>query len=166
MLDECVALGFGGGGDVLGATVVGASDGGPLGATADGTGAGIGAALDGGVGGVVVVTGIVGSTTPVSPNGSRDTTVIADTTIAIATTPNAATANVPIHLVPRQRSRGGTSADLSRVTGGRTSSEFFNFDGFVSPGGFDREDEPDPSRIVLVLWRCRGIETVGVLRDQ
>ena len=39
-------------------------------------------------GAVVIVTGTVGSTTPVSPNGCRDTTVIADTTTQTATNPS------------------------------------------------------------------------------
>ena len=77
----------GGGGGALVSTVVGAiADGAAEGALV--TGGGIGAALDGGGGGaVVVVIGTVGSTTPVLPNGCRDTTVIADTVTQTATNP-------------------------------------------------------------------------------
>lgn len=167
MLDECVVLGRGGG--ALGAMVVGASDGGPLGVTTDGArvaGGGTGAALVGGGATVVVVIEAVGSTTPVSPNGARDTTVIADMTTATAITPNATTAAAPIQLVPNQRPRGGVPAGFPSATTGYASSGLFNFDGFVSPSGFDSEDEPDPARVVLVLRRCRGVETIGVLRDQ
>jgi hypothetical protein len=89
-----VVLGLGGGGGGGGAlvwTVVGAiADGAAEGALV--TGGGIGAGLDrGGGGGVAVMTGSVGSTTPVSPNGCRDTTVIAETTTQTATTPSTPT---------------------------------------------------------------------------
>jgi len=86
-----LGLGGGGGGGALVSTVVGAiADGAAEGALV--AGAGIGAALDGGGGGaVVVVTGTVGSTTPVSPNGCRDTTVIADTATQTATNPSTPT---------------------------------------------------------------------------
>jgi hypothetical protein len=110
VVEGCVALGFGGGGGAL--PVVGAIVGGPLGSTADGAlvaDGGIGATLDGGgEGTVVVVTGSVGTTAPVGPNGSLDTTVIADTMTPIARTPRTPTVTVPYQVVQDQRSRGRT----------------------------------------------------------
>ena len=107
LLDGRLELGFGsgrgGGGGVLGGTVVGAIAGGAV----DGalvTGGGIGSALIGGGGGVVV-RGRVGKTTPMGPNGSRDTTVIADTTTPIATTPTTPTRTGPDQIVQDHRSR-------------------------------------------------------------
>jgi len=125
VLDVWVVLGFGGGGGGGGAlvsTVVGAIAGG----AAEGalvTGGAIGAALDGGGGGaVVVVTGTVGSTTPVSPNGCRDTTVIADTTTQTATTPSTPTVTALGQAVQDQRSRDGASAEAVPSCLSRTHS--------------------------------------------
>ena len=118
-------LGFGGGG-ALGGTVDGTIAGRLLGGTAEGAlvaGGGIGAALDGdGGGAVAVVTGTVGSTTPVSPNGCRDTTVIADTTTQTATTPSTPTVTALGQAVQDQRSRGGASAEAVPSCLSRTHS--------------------------------------------
>ena len=118
-------LGFGGGG-ALGGTVDGTIAGRLLGGTAEGAllaGGGIGAALDGdGGGAVAVVTGTVGSTTPVSPNGCRDTTVIADTTTQTATTPSTPTVTALGHAVQDQRSRDGASAEAVPSCLSRTHS--------------------------------------------
>jgi hypothetical protein len=114
--------GGGGGGGALVSTVVGAiADGAAEGALV--TGGGIGAALDGGGGGAVgVVTGTVGSTTPVSPNGCRDTTVIADTTTQTATTPSTPTVTALGQAVQDQRSRDGAYAEAVPSCSSRTHS--------------------------------------------
>jgi hypothetical protein len=98
-----VVLGFGGGGGLVG-TVVGAIAGG----AAEGAlvaGGGIGAALEGG-GAVGVVSGLVGMMAPVGPNGSRDTTVIAETATPTATSPSTVTMTGPNQLVHGQGSPG------------------------------------------------------------
>jgi hypothetical protein len=115
LLDGRLELGFGagGGGGALGCTVVGAIAGGAVeGALV--TGGGIGAALIGGGGGAVV-RARVGKTTPMGPNGSRDTTVIADTTTPIATTPTTPIMTGPDQFVQDQHSRGRptTGSDAS-----------------------------------------------------
>src|SRR6476646_8185872 len=110
LLDGWVVLGLGGGGGggALVCTVVGAIAGG----AAEGalvTGGGIGSALDGGGGGAVgLVTGRVGMTAPVGPNGPRDTTVMAETTTPTATTPSTPTVTGPNQVVKDQRLRGTT----------------------------------------------------------
>ena len=118
LLDGWVLLGFGGGGagGALVCTVVGAIAGGAAeGALA--TGGGIGAALGGGDGGAVgVVTGRVGMTAPVGPNGSRDTIVMAETTTPTAMTPSTPTVTGPNQVVQDQRLRGTT------LTGGASPS--------------------------------------------
>jgi hypothetical protein len=154
------------------------------------TGGGIGAALDEGGGGAVgVVTGTVGSTTPVSPNGCRDTTVIADTTTQTATTPSTPTVTALGQAVQHQRSRDGASAKAVPSCSSRThsttcvsyamsksrrataqsatgGSELFNFDGFVAPASFRGEDHPDAAGVILVLGRGGGVEQVNVFGDQ
>ena len=117
-----LGLGGGGGGGALVSTVVGAiADGAAEGALV--TGGAIGAALDGGGGGAVaVVTGTVGSTTPVSPNGCRDTTVIADTTTQTATNPSTPTVTALDQAVQDQRSRDGASAEAVPSCSSRTHS--------------------------------------------
>jgi hypothetical protein len=77
----------------------------------------MGAALGGGGGAVVVVTGRVGKTTPVGPNGSRDTTVIADTTTRIAIIPTTAIAIGPNHVDQERRSRGITPSPAPSLRG-------------------------------------------------
>ena len=124
MLDGWVALGFGGGGGggALGSTVVGTIDGGLPGGSTEGArvaGGGIGAALDAGGGGAdVVVTGTVGRTTPVKPNGCRDTTVIADNTTPTATAPRTLVVTGTNQFVQDSGSRCGT------LTWGATSLPF------------------------------------------
>ena len=112
----------GGGGGALVSTVVGAiADGAAEGALV--TGGGIGAALDGGGGGaVVVVIGTVGSTTPVLPNGCRDTTVIADTVTQTATIPRTPAVTALDHAVQDPRSHGGASAEGVPSCSSRTPS--------------------------------------------
>jgi hypothetical protein len=104
-----VAAVVGGGGGVLGGAVVGANVGElPVGA-ADGAwmaGAGGGAAALGGANGVVeVVRGTVGRMTPVSPNGSRDTTVTAETTTHTAPIARPPRTTAASHGVQYRRSR-------------------------------------------------------------
>jgi hypothetical protein len=122
------------------------------------------------------VTGTVGSTTPVSPNGCRDTTVIADTTTQTATTPSTPTVTALDQAVQDQRSRDGASADTVPSCSSRThsttcvsyamsksrrataqsasgGSELLGFDGFVAPASFRGEDQPDAAGVILVLGR-------------
>jgi hypothetical protein len=113
-VDGLVALGFGGGGG--GGTLGGGIGDGTIAGDSAG-GAGNGMCVAGGatgialVGGgrcaVVVGIGTVGSTTPVSLNGWRDTTVMAGTRMASAATARAHTTTDPKHGVWKGRSRLG-----------------------------------------------------------
>lgn len=153
-----MVLGFGGGGGggalvwiVVGAIAVGAAVGALV------TGGGIGAALVGGSGGAVVVVSVwVGRTTPVGPNGSRDTTVIAETTTPTATTPSRLTVTGPNQVVQDQRSCSAAACAYPVHLLG--VSELLNLDCLIATAGFRGEDEPDPARVVLVFGRRGGVE--------
>jgi len=106
-----VCRGFGGGRVVLGSTGAGGlADGaitGVCGGACVAAGALVGAVVGAGGGGVMV-TGIVGTTAPVGPTGSRDTTRTADTAMATATSAMALSAITAV-AVPYQGSREGSS---------------------------------------------------------
>jgi hypothetical protein len=102
-----VCRGVGGGGFVLGSTGVGGLADGVYAGARDGASVLVGAMVGAGGGGVVV-TGIVGTTAPVGPTGSRDTTRFAVT--AMATAPSAmALSVITAASEPYQGSRGGSS---------------------------------------------------------
>ena len=119
-------------------------------------------AMVGAGGGGVVVTGIVGTTAPVGPTGSRDTTRSADTAMATATTPIATSAITAVK-VPYQGSRGGSSmaSESSRSPSSTVMSELFDDGGLVAlrrTRCHHGEDQPDAAGVVLVLARPGGIE--------
>ena len=86
-----VSGGFGGDCVVLGSTVVVVIADEVLGGTREGAGVVVGE-LGAAAVGAAVVTGMVGTTAPVGPTDSRDTTRTADTTMPTATTPMAPSA--------------------------------------------------------------------------
>jgi hypothetical protein len=77
----------------------------------DGTSVGVGAMV--GAGGGVVVSGVVGTTAPVGPTGSRDTTRTADRAMATATSAMALSAITTV-AVPYHGSRSGSSMAAER----------------------------------------------------
>lgn len=106
--DALVCRGVGGGCVVLGSTGAGGLAGGLI--TGGSAGACVvAAALVGAMvgGGGVVVSGVVGTTAPVGPTDSRDTTRIADIAMATATSAMALSAITAV-AVPYQGSRGGS----------------------------------------------------------
>ena len=132
-----VSRGRGGAGVVVGSTGAGTIAGAVLGAAGDGTcvmaGVLVGAA-DGASGGAVV-TGRVGTTAPVGPTGSRDTTRTADTAMPTATTAMAPSAITAV-TVPYQGSRGfvSTASETSRSPSSTVMSELLDGGGLVALG--------------------------------
>src|SRR5262245_65896916 len=102
-------------------------------------------------GGGVVVTGIVGTTAPVGPTGSRDTTRSADTAMAIATSAITVSAITAV-TVPYQGSCGGSSmaSESSRSQSSTVMSELFDDGGQVALGRTrcsHGENQPDAAGV-------------------
>jgi hypothetical protein len=160
-----VGLGFGGGCVVLGSTGAGGLADGVNAGARDGASVVVGAIVGasvGAAGGGVVVTGIVGTTAPVGPTGSRDTTRSADTAMATATSAIAVSTN-PAVTLPYQGSRRGSSmaSESSRSPSSTVMSELFGGSGLLALGWArcqHGEDQPDAAGVVLVLARPGGIE--------